>query len=415
MSTAFAPIDAATITSLNKGEEAALERIFRTHYDVLLERALERLKDEKLAAPRLVAAVTRELWEEREGFHSSAEIEGFLNEELRHRARAVRSRMAAVHRFEKTEGVKAPEGHAAPTADQLWAEIAKAMHQPIADPAAVAKRRREHVAHEAAGHIAGVAKPRNWKTPALLIAVGAIALWGGYVWAARTSKASVITQMLAASDAPQVTTRPGQLATFALPDSSIVRLAAESRLVRVANIGREYRTAMVTGSAAITVGSASALPFEMRLGEASITATAGEFAVRDFANESMRFVQARSDGIVVRLPSGERTLKSGETLALGRDSTMTDATAEQAAMAFGWLDGKLILRTATVRDALAALYRWYGLDISIRDSTLYDRTVSLDVPIESSQAAIAAVESGAQLKFEWVDTRMTFKDAGARR
>ena len=105
MPTPFAPIDAETITALNKGDEKALERIFRTHYDVLLERALERLSDEKAAAPRLVASVVRELWEERAGFHSTAEIEGFVNEEFRNRARAVRSRMAAVHRFEKTEGV----------------------------------------------------------------------------------------------------------------------------------------------------------------------------------------------------------------------------------------------------------------------------------------------------------------------
>lgn len=414
MSAAFAPIDAATITSLNKGDEAALETIFRTHYDVLLERALERLKDEKPAAPRLVAAVVRELWEEREGFHSSAEIEGFINEELRQRARAVRSRMAAVHRFEKTEGVKAHEGHAPPTADQLWKEIATALHQPAVDPATAAKRRREHVAHEAAGHIAQVAKPRNWRTPAILVVVGALALWGGYTWASKASKSSVITMMLAATDAPQVVTRPGQLANFPLADSSLVRLGADSKIIRVANFGREYRSATVTGTAAITVGAGSTLPFEMRLGEASITATGGEFAVRDYANEPARYVQARSDGIAVTLPSGARTLKAGETLVLGRDSTMTDATPDQAATAFGWLDGKLVLKGVTVRDAMAALYRWYALDIAIRDSTLFERTVSLDVPIESSQAAIAAMESAGGLKFEWVDTRMTFKDARAR-
>jgi ferric-dicitrate binding protein FerR (iron transport regulator) len=411
MSTAFAPIDAATIASLNKGDEAALETIFRTHYDVLLERALERLKDEKPAAPRLVAAVIRELWEEREGFHSTTEIEGFINEELRQRARAVRSRMAAVHRFEKTEGVKAHEAHAPPSADQLWKEIASALHQPMVDPAVAAKKRREHLAHEAAGHIAQVAKPRNWRTPAILVAVGALALWGGYTWASKASKSSVITMMLAASDAPQVVTRPGQLGNFALGDSSIVRLGADTKIIRVANFGREYRSATVTGTAAINVGSGSTLPFEMRIGEASITATGGEFAVRDYANEPARYVQARSDGIAVTLPTGARTLKAGETLVITRDSTMRDATADEAAFAFGWLDGKLVLKEVPVRDAMQALYRWYGLDIAVRDSVVLDRPVSLDVPIESSQMAIAALETAGELKFEWVDTRMTFKDA----
>ena len=60
------------------------------------------------------------------------------------------------------------------------------------------------------------------------------------------------------------------------------------------------RAAVTPASVTISVGTGSALPFEMRLGEASITASAGEFAVRDYANEPARYVQARSDGIAVR-------------------------------------------------------------------------------------------------------------------
>src|SRR5690606_30928526 len=101
MSATFAPIDQATISALNAGGERALEQIFREHYDWILERAYERLKGENAAAPKLIVNTVRELWEERDGFHSSAEIEAFFNEEFRHRSRAIRARMTAVHRFEK--------------------------------------------------------------------------------------------------------------------------------------------------------------------------------------------------------------------------------------------------------------------------------------------------------------------------
>ena len=107
MSATFAPIDAATITALNGGSEQALETIYRSNYNWLLARALERLKGEDAAAPRLLIATLREFWAERDGIHTSGEIEAFFNEELRHRARATRARMAAVHRFEKAEGVQA--------------------------------------------------------------------------------------------------------------------------------------------------------------------------------------------------------------------------------------------------------------------------------------------------------------------
>lgn len=95
MTASFPPIDPATISGLNAGEDRALEQIFRAHYPALLERAIERLSDEPASAPRLVAAAVRELWEEREGFHTSAEIEAFFNEELRQRARALRARLGA--------------------------------------------------------------------------------------------------------------------------------------------------------------------------------------------------------------------------------------------------------------------------------------------------------------------------------
>lgn len=416
MSTPFAPIDAATIAALNKGDEKALERIFRSNYDALLERALERLKDEKPAAPRLVAAVIRELWEEREGFHSTAEVEGFINEEFRHRARAVRSRMAAVHRFEKSEGVAAHAPHAPPSADQLWQEISTALHQPALDPATAAKRRREHAAHDAAHHIAAVSGPRNWRTPAILTVVGALLLWAGYTWAGRASKASVITQMLAATDAPTVITRPGQLGSLTLADSSVARLGADSKIVTVTGFGRDYRAATVSGTAAITVAAGKDEPLEVRVGSVSVTASSGELAVRDFADEPARFVQARGDGVRLSWDGGDRALNSGETVAIDRASgAVRDATTDEAAQAFSWLDGKLVLRQVAVRDVMHELYRWYGLDILVRDSAVTNaRVLSLDVPLESSQAAIAAMEGGAELKFEWVENRMTFKDAAKK-
>lgn len=416
MSSAFTPIDATTLAALNKGDESALERIFRANYDALLARAIERLGDEKAAAPRLVTAAVRELWEEREGFHSSTEVEGFLNEEFRHRARAIRSRMAAVHRFEKSEGVKHGEHHAPPTVDQLWQEVATALHQPVLDAATKAKRRREHAAHDTAHHIAAASAPRGWKGPAALIVVFGLILWGGYNWMSKTSKASVITQALAASDAPQVMTRPGQLGSVTLADSSVARLGADSKIVMVPKFGTEYRSAMVMGTAAIKVAAGNELPLEVRLGEMSIISTGAELAVRDFGDEPMRYAQARGDGVQLKWGDNERTLKAGEAIAVDRATgAVRDATADEVAQAFSWLDGKLVVKETAVRDVMHELYRWYGLDIAMRDSLTLDRVVSIDVPLESSQAAIAAMEGAGQLKFEWVNSRMTFKDAAPRK
>ena len=413
MSSAFPPIDSATIASLNKGDEAALETIFRSHYAVLLERALERLHDEQAAAPRLVASVVRALWDEREGVHTADEIEGFVNEEFRQRARAIRSRMAAVHRFEKSEKVAAHEVHAPPNTEQLWKEIIAALHQPVVDPATAAKQRREHAAHGAAEHMRSVTARRNWKMPAMLTLVGALALWAGYSWASKASKTSVITTMLAETDAPQITTRAGQFGSVALGDSSRARLGADSKIVMVKGFGREYRSASVSGTVAIAVATGNRLPLEVRLGNVSVFSESAEIAVRDFGDEPVRYVQAKGDGVRVQVGESARTLKAGETVAIPRDGALRDATADEIAHAFAWLDGKLVLRDVTVRDAMSELFRWYGLDITVRDSLTLDRKVTLEATLESTKEVIAAMEAAAQLKFEWVDNRMTFKD-GAR-
>lgn len=410
----FAPLDAATVTALTKGDEGALEHFFRSHYAALHERAVERLGEDKHAAPRLVVAAVRALWDEREGFHSSAEIEGFLNEELRHRSRAIRSRMAAVHRFEKSEGVTDLAHHAPPTPDLLWKELHTAIHTAPVDPATAAKHRREAAAHGAAEHIAHVSAPRSWRTAIIVGAVGAVALLGGYVWASRASRDSVITQMLAASDAASVVTRAGQLGSVTLADGSVARLAADSRLTAVPQFGHEYRTATVAGAAAITVAAGNERPLEMRVGAFTARAAGGSFAVRDFADESARYVRAIEGDLEVAGPGGSSTLKPGEALVLGRDSTSRPATPAEAAAAFGWLDGKFVLSDMALRDVRAQLFRWYAVNVAIDDSTLLDRRMSIEAPLESSRKAIEEIERAASLKFDWVERQMVFRDAATR-
>lgn len=415
MSLPFTPIDPATITSLNGGDERALERIFRDHYDVLLERAAERLKGDPAAAPRLVASTIRELWEEREGFRSSNEIEGFLNEELRQRARSARARMAAVHRFEKNEGVAPAIPHERPTADSVWKEIATVLHTPGVDRETRRKQQREHAAHEAAEHIAHVAAPRSWRTPVILSVVGGLGLLGGYFWAARASERSVISQQLAEADASAISTRAGQIGSLTLADGSQARLGAESRLVVVPRFGHEYRTAAATGSVALTVAAGNARPLELRIADLAVMAESGEFAVRDFGDENARYVRAISGTAALSGPFGSRDLVAGETIVVGRDETVRVATADEAAHAFSWLDGQFVLRDETVGHAVEQLWRWYGLDIAVKDSAALARRLSINVPLESSQAAIAAIEGGAQLKFAWEEGKMTFRDAARRR
>lgn len=414
MPSSFSPIDPATISALNAGGERALEQILREHYTWLLERALERLKGERAAAPRLIAATVRELWEERDGFHTSAEVEAFFNEELRHRARAVRARLAAVHRFEKAEGVHVAPAAEPPTADQLWAEIAASLHQPSVDAIAAAKRRRQHSSDVVAEHISTVTRRGAWKGAVIIGAIATVVALGGVWWINRSSRAAAVNELLGSADAQNVTTRAGQIGSVTLGDSSTAQVGPETRIVIVPHFGSQYRTLSVSGSAAFRVASDAGQTFEARLGDITIRTDGGAFAVRDYGDEGYRLVRATEGELRVRAGGSDRTLAVGEVLHVGRDGVARAATEEESLEGFAWTEGRHVLSGRTVADAAQSLWRWYGLDVSVADSASAERLVSLSVPLESSQSAIAAIESGGQVRFGWVDGRMVFQPVPAR-
>lgn len=413
MSSNFTAIDAATLQSLSAGSEQALEQIFRANFSWILENAKMRLKGEDAAAPKLIVATVREFWDERDGFHTSAEVEAFFNEELRHRARAVRARMAAVHRFEKHEGVQSKE-HAAPTVDGIWNEIAAELHKPEVDAATAAKRRREQSSHNVAEHIGTVTERGNWKTPAIIIVVAALITLAGASWFSKRSRNEVISQMLGSAEAQTVDTRAGQLGSVTLSDESTARLGPETRLIIVDGFGGDYRTLSVSGTAAFHVAAGNSQPFEARLGEISVFANGGVFTVRDYADETARMVRADSGDLTVRVAGKEVAVASGTALQVNRDGTTSVPSAELVAQQFSWTGSRLVLSAVPLQQAVQSLFRWYGMDISVRDSTKLETAVTIDVPLESSQSAISAIESAAGLKFEWVDGKMTFQAGGRR-
>jgi ferric-dicitrate binding protein FerR (iron transport regulator) len=90
---------------------------------------------------------------------------------------------------------------------------------------------------------------------------------------------------------------------------------------------------------------------------------------------------------------------------------LRDATEEEATQAFAWTEGRLILRDATVGTVTEGLWRWYGMQVGTPDSAVAARRLSVNVPLESSQQALAAVEGGASVRFAWEDGKMVFRSA----
>jgi ferric-dicitrate binding protein FerR (iron transport regulator) len=226
----------------------------------------------------------------------------------------------------------------------------------------------------------------------------------------------VVNQLLGSADANQVTTRAGQIGSAVLGDSSIARIGPEARLVIVPGFGGDYRTLSVSGTASFAVAAGNDLDFEARLGDIAVRSSGGSFAVRDYADENHRMIRAAEGDLNLRFADGSRTLRAGEALYVARDGSAPRAPTEaELAQDFGWLDGRLVLSDVTVEAAAQHFWRWYGLDVSVPDSALAARVLSISVALQSTQAAIAAVEAGANAQFTYVNNRAVFQAARARR
>jgi ferric-dicitrate binding protein FerR (iron transport regulator) len=241
-----------------------------------------------------------------------------------------------------------------------------------------------------------------------------VAFGGAYVMNQK-SRADVINEMLGSADAKQITTRAGQLGSVTLADNSTARVGPETRLVIVDEFGADFRTLNVAGTAVFSVTSGNANEFEARIGEVSVFSKGGAFTVRDFADEAARLVRADTGSLRVVTSGGERTLAAGEVLAIDRAGAVTTPDAAIAAQELAWTANRLVIRDVNLGDAVERLWRWYGMDVTLADSSAALRNISLDVPLESSQAAIAAIEGAAGVRFQWVDGKMTFQSATARR
>jgi hypothetical protein len=64
----------------------------------------------------------------------------------------------------------------------------------------------------------------------------------------------------------------------------------------------------------------------------------------------------------------------------------------------------------TLRDVFPQIYRWYGLTIATPDPAHLDKRVYFQVPLDSVQRAIKALEESSGLTFGYAGTNMILYD-----
>lgn len=393
-------------------DEQALERLFRERYGQLTSEARTHLKDAAAAAPRIVEALFLRAWDQRAQFTSVADLNAFFDTELPHASARELARRASAHHL---GGQKRGGAHAEVEADvdEVWNRIHRTLHP---DREAAAGAIQQHTRHDAASHVKGLAKRRNYVLPVVIALVAIAAALGISKYLNRIGEEGGIVSALKTAETKAHQTRDNQLASVTLPDASSVKLGPDSKLVVADGFdGDKMRVIQIEGIAQVTVAPGQKKPFQLRAYNTVVTAPAGTLLLRTYDEDSSLTLIARGSGDSLRVGTVWQPLDNGAALHVTHGGAVSTATPDQFLEASTWVNDTVSIAKRTLQQAVDAVKMWYGTKIVVLDSSLLDRPVTIQAPITSATDAIAAIEKSAHVKFGYEGQGMVFRDAERHR
>lgn len=422
MSTSVPPRDDGSSVPLSGGSalpnEEALRRAFFARYPALAAEARTALGDDAAAlTPKVVEGAFVRAWDARARLTTPDQLDAFLQDDVRHAAVRALSRRAGAHRLAEHEahGIvhSSPPPHApaevAIDPDESWGHILRATRgeghsqHALDETAAIAR-------HGAAGHIVGATREGPaWKAIGFGVAALAVVLAIGY-WVEKAGDDVSALTAVNAADARTVTAPPAQIGVITLDDGSKVRLAPDSKLSIPTEFGASLRAVKLGGAATFDVAKGGDSEFRVYAGDALIIAHGTTFSVRAYPEDSAMTVVVADGAVEVRDGKLVRSVDAGSALHVAHGAEPRLASPDERERADGWRNGTLVLTNQSLRNVLPELKRWYNLDVSVPDSGLLGRKVSLRASLDSSRQAIRGVEQSTGLQFGYRGSQMVFED-----
>ncbi len=408
------------LTQFTKGDESALERIFRGEYESLVAVAATESEDSS-KAPRIVESAFYNAWAKRTSFASPGDLALFLRDAVHHESVRERGRHASLQRFHGHQGAAAAREAQQPEkpvgVDEAWKTLYAALHAPPTDAAHDADVRHDISRHGAAIHMGKVAAPKR-DIRGLLLMVGvaaAVVLFIGGMWRflGSSDPGERVDAVLARSEARLVQTSSAQRASVPLSDGSKASLGPDSQLKIPKDFSETLRVVGLQGTAAFTVAE-GAQPFFVKAGSARIRVTGTVLDVTTF-NPAGTIVRVREGSADVTAGDSTHALAVGEALLVNADGVMSAASTDMLDESLAWTDGRFVINDRPMQEVPALLQRWFGLKVAVRDSAVMQRRVSVQVPLDSTRQLITALEKAARAAYATQGQDRVFRDSTAKR
>ncbi|WP_090609492.1 FecR family protein [Parapedobacter koreensis] len=172
-------------------------------------------------------------------------------------------------------------------------------------------------------------------------------------------------------------TEPGQKAKVILPDGSTVHLNAGSYIRFPAAFDHRERTVDFEGEGYFSIVRQDGVPFTVRSGETRTHVLGTKFNLRAYPTEN-RTELVLEEGRVAFLRKNQPdsvVLEPGQRVIAQPIQPLAVARVDPARYT-AWKDNRLRFDGMPLSEVVAALERWYGIDIEVTDSALLRETYS---------------------------------------
>jgi ferric-dicitrate binding protein FerR (iron transport regulator) len=245
-----------------------------------------------------------------------------------------------------------------------------------------------------------------------IIAVGLIVavVGGGGLWYLnRKGEDNKLNTLFASADAKHQGTSNGQRGNMTLGDGSTVHIGPATKLTIIPDYNKQYRGVMVDGTAGFDVKAVPNTPVELRVMGVAVVMNEGSVILRGYPDDKEGYIKIVSGSADVRAKDVHKQVTGPAALRVGKDTTVSDATADAADAATAWMDDKIVAKDAPLSEVLPMLMKYYALNLDVADKALLARTVSIEASLDSKQKAIDALEANG-FKFYYEGSKAMLKD-----
>ena len=169
--------------------------------------------------------------------------------------------------------------------------------------------------------------------------------------------------------------QPGQKITSVLPDGSLVKMNADTRIVIPEFFTKDKREVTLTGEAYFEVVKDPARPFIIKVDGFTVEVLGTSFNVKAYENNGYRGVAVKSGKVAVTNLKKNQVfnLSKNEMILLDEEGAMKKLPILDEDLFFGWTDQRMVFKDNSLDDVLHAISNWYGVDIEISNGISSDK------------------------------------------